>query len=222
MPHVRHHLAHAPIEVGNAVYRLLGKLLGPKPNAQSRDDNIMQPPPSAGALIEPFVNNFLPTFIRLSAMSVQLRITDRRPSAKANPRTVLRSSDVPSSPTVSGPVCEALEADGRPCKGTHATTSGDPWCSKHHQEWKDINAKWNKVHKEAERQTVTSSENAKQKVLKLRQSVDLRRTIRDRFYPRGGDIQDYIRWIAKLETDVRQLADTLLSMQCLCFGAAVA
>lgn len=175
----------------------------------------MQLPSSAGALIEPFVSNFLPTFIRLQAMSVQLRIADRRPSVKANPRTVLRSSDVPPSPTVSGPVCEALEADGRPCKNTHATTSNDPWCSKHHQEWEVLNAKWNRTHKEAERQTVIDSETAKQKVLKLRQSVDLRRQIRDRFYPRGGDIQDYIKWIAKLETDVRQLADSLLSMQCL-------
>jgi len=184
-----------------------------KPNVQSRGDNMMQLPPSAGALVEPFINNVLPTFIRLGAMSVQLRITDRWPSVKASSRTILRSNDVPPSPTVSGAVCEALEADGRPCKGTHTTTTGDPWCGKHHQEWKDINAKWNRVHKEAERQTVTSSETAKQKVLKLRQSVDLRRTIRDRFYPRGGDIQDYIRWIAKLETDIRQLADTLLSMQ---------
>lgn len=171
----------------------------------------MQLPPCAGSVVEPFVSTVLPTFIQLHAMSVQLRITDRRPSVKANPRTVLRSSDVPPSPTVSGPICEALEADGRPCKGTHATTAGDAWCSKHHNEWKDLNAKWNKIHKEAERQTVISSETAKQKVLKLRQSVDMRRQIRDRFYPRGGDIQDYIKWIAKLETDARQLADTLLS-----------
>lgn len=59
--------------------------------------------------------------------------------------------------------------------------------------------------------TVISSETAKQKVIKLRLSVDLRRQIRDRFYPRWGDIQDYIKWIAKLEADVRQLADSLLS-----------
>ena len=58
---------------------------------------------------------------------------------------------------------------------------------------------------------VLSLDVAKQKVLKLRQSVDLRRQIRDRFYPRGGDIQDYIKWLAKLEADVRGLADSLLS-----------
>jgi hypothetical protein len=80
------------------------------------------------------------------------------------------------------------------------------------QEWRDLNAQWSKAHKEAEKLVVLSSETAKQKVIKLRLSVDLRRQIRDRFYPRGGDIQDYIKWIAKLESDVRQLADSLLSM----------
>jgi hypothetical protein len=190
-----------------ASYRPSGKLR-PKPNAPSRDNNMMQPTPRA---CEPSISTLQPTFIRLHAMSVQLRISDRRPSVKGNSRSILHSSEVPLSPTVLGPICEALESDGRPCKDTHATTAGDPWCSKHHREWTDLNAKWSKTHKEAEKQTVNDSEEAKQKVLKLRHSVNLRRQIRDRFYPRGGDIQDYIKWFAKLETDVRQLADSILS-----------
>jgi len=173
---------------------------------------MVRSPPGMGDFDESLVNTLPPTFIHLSAMSVQLRISDRRPSVKGNSRNLLRSSEVPESPTSLGPVCEALESDGRPCRVALATTAGDPWCHKHHQEWKDLNARWSKTHKEAEKQTVISSETAKQKVMKLRQSVDLRRQIRDRFYPRGGDIQDYIKWIAKLETDVRQLADSLLSM----------
>jgi hypothetical protein len=74
-----------------------------------------------------------------------------------------------------------------------------------------MTTRWSKVHKDAERVVVTGLDAAKQKILKLRQSVDLRRQIQDRFYPRGGDIQDYIKWIGKMENDVRQLADALLS-----------
>jgi hypothetical protein len=71
--------------------------------------------------------------------------------------------------------------------------------------------RWAKIHKEAEKLMVTGLDAAKQKIMKLRQSVDLRRQIQDRFYPRGGDIQDYIKWIHKMENDVRALADALLS-----------
>jgi hypothetical protein len=148
-------------------------------------------------------------------MSLQLRISsiqDRRPSQRAQTRFLLHSSEVPELPASNGPVCEALELDGRVCKVALAASAQDPWCHQHHHEWKELNARWSKTHKEAETAAVTSSETAKQKVIKLRLSVDLRRQIRDRFYPRGGDMQDYVRWIAKLETDVRQLADSLLSM----------
>ncbi|KAH5383217.1 hypothetical protein HBI38_228920 [Parastagonospora nodorum] len=170
---------------------------------------------SAGGSSEP-LHRSLPTprsYIRLLAMSVQLRINGlqaRRPSVKGNARRLVRLSDIPESPTVTGPVCEALELDGRPCQVALAATTKDPWCNRHYHEWKEINARWSKAHREAEKMTVISSETAKQKVIKLRLSVDLRCQIRDRFYPRGGDIQDYIKWIAKLEADVRQLADSLL------------
>lgn len=173
-------------------------------------------PSGAGGLSETF-HGSLPTprsYIRLLAMSVQLRINGlqaRRPSVKGTARRLVRLSDIPESPTVTGPVCEALELDGRPCQVALASTTKDSWCNRHYHEWKEINSRWNKAHREAEKMTVISSETAKQKVIKLRLSVDLRRQIRDRFYPRGGDIQDYIKWIAKLEADVRQLADSLLS-----------
>lgn len=65
--------------------------------------------------------------------------------------------------------------------------------------------------------SVISADIAKQKVMKLRLSVELRRQIRDQFYPRGGDIQDYIKWIHNLENDVRQLADSLLSKKYILF-----
>jgi hypothetical protein len=177
---------------------------------------MLHAPFHAGDLSQPLSNPLpSPSYIRLLAMSVQLRINglqDRRPSIKANSRHLLRSVEVPDSPGTLGPACEALEPSGRPCKVALATTAQDPWCHRHHNEWLDINTRWSKTQKEAETLAVVSSETAKQKVIKLRLSVDLRRQIRDRFYPRGGDIQDYIKWIAKLETDVRQLADSLLSI----------
>jgi hypothetical protein len=179
---------------------------------------MIQTSPSTGELIEPLADAISSSSIHLRAMSVQLRINslkDWRPNVKGNARHLLRSSEVPGSPTTIGPVCEALELHGRPCKVTLAATAEDPWCNRHHHEWKDLNARWIKTHKEAERLVVVSSETAKQKVIKLRLAIDLRRQIRDRFYPRGGDIQDYIKWVAKLETDVRQLADSLLSMNLL-------
>ncbi|KAH7070148.1 hypothetical protein FB567DRAFT_573641 [Paraphoma chrysanthemicola] len=146
-------------------------------------------------------------------MSVQLRISslqDRRPTAKGKTRHLLRSTEAPDSTATLGHICEALEPDERPCKVALSSTAQDPWCHKHHQDWTDLNARWSRAQRDAEKISVVDSETAKQKVLKLRLSVDLRRQIRDRFYPRGGDIQDYIKWLAKLENDVRQLADTLL------------
>lgn len=186
------------------------------PNGLSQDYIMVHPPSTEGDLAEP-LHRSLPSssYIRLAAMSVQLRINnvrERKPSIKTHARHVLRSTEVPESPSTLGPACEALEQDGRACRVALASTAEDPWCHKHHKEWLELNARWTKTHKEAEKVAVVSSETAKQKVLKLRMSVELRRQIRDRFYPRGGDIQDYIKWLAKLETDVRQLADSLLSM----------
>jgi hypothetical protein len=185
----------------------------------SQDHIMVQCPPSMSERSEPRPKIPPPSYIRLLAMSVQLRINslqDRRPNVKGNARQLLRSSEVPESPTTRGPVCEALEPEGRPCRVALSATAEDPWCHRHHHEWKDLNTRWSKTHKDAEKLVVINSETAKQKVMKLRLSIDLRRQIRDRFYPRGGDIQDYIKCVAKLETDVRQLADSLLSTSSLC------
>ncbi|KAL7775813.1 hypothetical protein CFE70_009657 [Pyrenophora teres f. teres 0-1] len=146
-------------------------------------------------------------------MSLQLRISsshEKRPTFRGNSRRLLRLSDIPESPTTIGAACEAVESDGRACRVALPSGASDPWCERHTEEWKDLNARWGKTQREAERIIVLSLDVAKQKVLKLRQSVELRRQIRDRFYPGGGDIQDYIKWLGKLESDVRQLADSLL------------
>jgi len=148
-------------------------------------------------------------------MSLQLRISssqEKRPAYRGNSRRLLRLSDIPESPATIGATCEAVESDGRACRNALPSGTSDPWCDRHLEEWQDLNAKWSKTQKEAERIIVLSLDVAKQKVMKLRQSVELRRQIRDRFYPGGGDITDYIKWLAKLEADVRGLADSLLSM----------
>lgn len=195
-------------------------------NAQlpTRVHNMVLPAATDGIPIEPLVVSLeAPSYIRLSAMSVQLRINslqDRKLNVRTSARHVLRSVRVPESPGAPGPACEAIQADGRPCKVALASSAQDPWCHRHHSEWIDLNTRWNKANKDAEKVTVVSSETAKQKVIKLRLSVDLRRQIRDRFYPRGGDMQDYIKWLAKLETDVRQLADNLLSMHSLSYASS--
>lgn len=148
-------------------------------------------------------------------MTVQLRISsskEQRPIIyRGNTRRLLRLSDVPDSPKLSGAVCEAVESDGRACWVALKESAGDIWCYQHHDEWRQLSIRWTKIHKDAERMVVTGLDTGKQKILKLRQSVDLRREIQERFYPRGGDIQDYIKWINKMENDVRQLADSLLS-----------
>jgi hypothetical protein len=153
-------------------------------------------------------------------MGLQLRIsrTNRRPTLSGPGRRLLHSEDVLESPTTFGPVCEALEPDGLPCKADLAPEANDPWCTRHYSEWKELIAQWSKTYEEANKAVVFGSDSAKQKVIQLRLSVNLRRQIRDRFYPRGGDIQDYINWIAQLETDIRQLADSLLgrTRPCLC------
>jgi hypothetical protein len=147
-------------------------------------------------------------------MSLQLRISssqERRPAFRGKTRQLLRLSDVPDSPSSSGAVCDAVDSEGHACWATLPSSAGDPWCYKHHDEWQQMSLRWAKIHKEAEKLMVTGLDAAKQKIMKLRQSVDLRRQIQDRFYPRGGDIQDYIKWIHKMENDVRALADALLS-----------
>ncbi|KAJ8115380.1 hypothetical protein OPT61_g2970 [Boeremia exigua] len=69
---------------------------------------------------------------------------------------------------------------------------------------------WDKFHKEAEKIEVKDPSTATQKMQKLQLAMNLRRRLRERFHTRGVDTPDYTRWIAKVETDTRQLADALL------------
>lgn len=146
-------------------------------------------------------------------MALQLRINspnDGRPSFKGKSRILLRCSEPPESPLSKGNICDALELDSRPCK-TLLPDDGHTWCRRHVKELNDLNSRWSKAHKEAEVIHVYNTDTAKQKVIKLRLAVDLRRQIREHFYPRGGDTTDFIKWVMILEKDVRALADSVLS-----------
>ncbi|CBX98999.1 hypothetical protein IAQ61_001276 [Plenodomus lingam] len=136
--------------------------------------------------------------------------TVRQPAYRTKARNLLHLSEIPDSTAALGATCEALESDGKPCCAELPSSAGDPFCRRHYREWRDLSARWERTHQEAERLIVLNLDIAKQKVIKLRLSIKLRRQIRDQFYPRGGDIQDYIRWIGNLENDIRQLADSLL------------
>lgn len=71
---------------------------------------------------------------------------------------------------------------------------------------------WDKFQREAEKIEVKDPSTATQKMQKLQLAMNLRRRLRERFHTRGVDTPDYTKWIAKVETDTRQLADALLSM----------
>jgi len=145
-------------------------------------------------------------------MGPQFRIhaSQGRSGNKGRYRPLLSTTEPPKSPLVRGNPCEALEKDGIPCK-TVLPSDDQTWCKRHFAEMKDLEVRWKKAYDEANRIEATNPDTAKQKVLKLRLSVELRRQIRERLYPRGGDTADYIEWILNLEKDVRGLADSLLS-----------
>ncbi|CAI6331829.1 unnamed protein product [Periconia digitata] len=145
-------------------------------------------------------------------MSLKLKIhtsSERRPSFKGKSRILLQSSPPPESPLLKGNNCEALEVDGRQCQHELAS-EGETWCKRHTRELKELKTRWTTYLRDAERIEALSPSAAKQRVLKFRQAVDHRRHIRERFYPRGGDTADFIKWITKLERDVRALADSIL------------
>lgn len=129
-------------------------------------------------------------------MALHVRIhTPREPRSilKSRPRSLLNCTEPPQSPFGKGNSCDATDG-GRSCSQSLAS-DGPLWCKKHLGELKDLSAKWNRAQKEAERIEAVDPDTAKQKTIKLRQAVDLRRQIRDRFYPRGGDTADYLKWI---------------------------
>jgi hypothetical protein len=74
-----------------------------------------------------------------------------------------------------------------------------------------MNMAWDKFQKEAEKIEVRDPQTAKAKMQKLQLAMNLRRRLRERFHTRGVDTPDYTKWIAKVESDTRQLADALLS-----------
>ncbi|KAF2175897.1 hypothetical protein K469DRAFT_609184 [Zopfia rhizophila CBS 207.26] len=144
-------------------------------------------------------------------MAPQLRIHARqgRFVNKGKSRPLLRSSEPPKSPLTKGTTCDAVERNGNPCKVV-LPSDGYTWCKHHFNEMKELTAKWKTAQQEAEAVEVVNPDTAEEKVLKLRLSIDLRRQVRERLYPRGGDTFDYIQWIMKLETDARALADSIL------------
>lgn len=142
---------------------------------------------------------------------IRIHASQNRSGNKGNYRTLLRSSDPPKSPLVKGNPCEALAEDGTACDAV-LSSEGHTWCNRHFVEMKDLKARWKRREEEAININATDPDTAKQKVIKLRLAVELRRQIRERFYPHGGDTADYIQWITKLEKDMRSLADSILSM----------
>lgn len=131
--------------------------------------------------------------------------------SKDHSRIILHSSDPPKSPLVAYNVCEAVENNGRLCQQT-LPREEENWCKRHATELKDFQAKWNKAFRDAECVEAGTPDTAREKILKLRQAMDIRRQIREKFYSRGGDTSDFINWIASLEKDMRTLADSILSM----------
>lgn len=74
-----------------------------------------------------------------------------------------------------------------------------------------MNKAWDKVQKEADKIEVKNPQSARLKMQKLQLAMNLRRRLRERFHTRGVDTPDYTKWISRVESDTRQLADALLS-----------
>ncbi|KAH7119679.1 hypothetical protein B0J11DRAFT_582191 [Dendryphion nanum] len=144
-------------------------------------------------------------------MSIHLHVASKphRPSFKGRARILLRASEPPESPLLNGTICEAIELDGGPCR-LSLPKSANIWCHKHVLELGELHKAWGAAQIEAESVSVTSHDTAKKKVIKLKRAVELRRQIRERFYARGGDTADFLKWITRLEKTVQGLADSLL------------
>lgn len=125
-------------------------------------------------------------------------------------RVILRSSEPPKSPLVASNECEALQSTGRPCLQS-LPRDEDTWCKRHSAELKDFQSKWERMFGEVQRMEADTPVAARQKILRLRQVLSLRREIRERFYARGGDTSDFINWMTTVERDMRKLADSRLS-----------
>lgn len=126
-------------------------------------------------------------------------------------RIILHSSDPPRSPLITSNTCEASESNGSRCQQP-LLREEEAWCRRHATELAEFQTKWNKAFKDAERVEAGTPDTARQKILKLRQAMDIRRQIRERFHSRGGDTSDFISWITGLEKDMRSLAESILSI----------
>jgi hypothetical protein len=120
----------------------------------------------------------------------------RRFRSREKARNLIHTCEPPESPAIQGSRCDAIE-----------TT----WCNWHLREQNDLSTRWENLQLAAEKIVVFDAHTAKQKVLKLRLAVELRRRIRERFHTRGIDTVDFIEWIARLEKEVRTLANMILS-----------
>jgi hypothetical protein len=147
-------------------------------------------------------------------MSPQIRISaPQSRSGRSNQlqtRSLLYSSEPPSSPHMKRTTCDALEIDNQPCHAV-LSTEGEAWCNRHFEELKSLNTDWRQAQQKADDIEGPLNLNlARQKVDKLRSAIDLRRQISVRFYRTGDDIADRIQWILKLEQGVQAFADRSL------------
>ncbi|KAL6710141.1 hypothetical protein ACN47E_009932 [Coniothyrium glycines] len=145
-------------------------------------------------------------------MSLRLHVRERRERPLQHQQIVRRlinTCEPPESPANQKFYCDTIETDGRRCQSV-LTGENQAWCSWHTKDLNDVKSRWERVQRDADDIVVVDAHSAKQKVLKLRLAVDLRRRIRERFHARGVDTVDFIEWIASIEKDIQTLANTVL------------
>lgn len=125
-------------------------------------------------------------------------------------RTLLHTSEPPRSPAYEQDLCEAIKSDGSNCD-VELLSDEHAWCDKHLGEMKSLENSWYAMQVESAKVAVYDAETARRKVQKLRLAIELRRQIRERFFPRGGDTTNYIDWITDVERELYGLADYIMS-----------
>ncbi|KAH7397194.1 hypothetical protein BKA66DRAFT_508978 [Pyrenochaeta sp. MPI-SDFR-AT-0127] len=145
-------------------------------------------------------------------MSIQLCVRnpqERCFRAREQARNLIRACQPPESPAVQGICCNAVATSGRRCH--HLLSSEDQsWCAWHLKELNKLHVQWEGLQYEADSIEVCDAETAKEKVLKLRLTVELRRRIRERFHTRGVDTMDFVGWLFNLEEDIKAIAEKVL------------
>lgn len=148
----------------------------------------------------------------LSPMSIRLcvrNLQERRFRAREQARNLIHTCEPPRFPAIQGLCCNAIEMDGRHC---HLLLLSDDQflCDWHLRELNALHGQWEKLQCDADSIRVVDADTAKQKVHKLRSTLELRRQIRERFHTRGVDTMDFVGWLVKLEEDIRAIANTVL------------